>query len=222
MSTHHTLLAVTNLYEFSGPEFKKIIEEEKIKRKEYVKRKRKELKGLENKTLSDPKDFFALRDDKEDESYFDFYEYHKALPQYCLNNKGRAVEFDGQFDLDDEAIYAENIQYHFFDLSTLDPLLGEEISNTGIEDILENDDLRPIFEHFSKLSYRNLKNRSYPVAQYIIVAISYWSDYYGEWDSSMGVAGYLDSNLKSDYGLLERREKAEQEYWQKVADEMAY
>lgn len=222
MSTHHTLLAVTNLYELSGSEFKKVIDEERIKRKEYVARKRKELRALENKNLPDPKDFFDLREDKDDDFYFDFYGYHNQLPQYCLNEKGICVEFDGQFDLDDEKIYHEDLKYHFFDLSTCDPLLSEEISNIGICDIIENDDLRPIFQHFAKLSYRHLKNRSYPSAQYIVVNISYWSDYFGEWDSSMGVAGYLDNNLKSNFEIIERREKAEQDYWQNVLDDMEH
>ena len=119
------------------------------------------------------------------------------LPQYCITDKGKIqrAEYYHQF------AYEGDEKYILFNALPCDDILSEEISNTGIEDLL-NFDLTPFIEEFRKRGmikeYENFR-RSLGTSSYLVVNLNYYScGSYGEpndWDMDVYLDGILDYNL---------------------------
>jgi hypothetical protein len=122
----------------------------------------------------------------------DFFEYH--MPKYCLIKNGTIG------NASDYLYWVESGEekYILFNMDTGDRLLAEEISNAGLESLLENFDVRPIFENLGK-SYYEEYNRTIPSAEYIIIELAYTTHRgydYTEYDMYSAPVGYMDRELK--------------------------
>jgi hypothetical protein len=99
-------------------------------------------------------------------------------------------------------------EYLFFDLSTTDGLLNEEISNSGIEDLFEGVNWKNILSVFEPESFDRLNKGYFPKAKYLIAELKYemskdW-EYGWECDGVYGdIIGYLDEDLDKHYFVKE-------------------
>lgn len=131
-----------------------------------------------------------LREQYKHDRYLD-----SILPKWTFNsntNDGRIIESPGflQFieDGTDKII--------LFNASTVDRLLEEEISNSGLDNMLEETDLRPYLENFKKHSYDDFC-RCLPSAEYLIIGLEYTNGgYFNEYevDLHVSVEGALVGN----------------------------
>jgi hypothetical protein len=118
---------------------------------------------------------------------------HKILPQYTFNEKfGNMLNADGYLQF----VYEGDEKFLLFDLETNDELLGEEISNGGLDNLLKGIDIRPYLEKMMIKKYDDFK-RSLTSAQYLIIELEYFGGgYYNEddFDLNVSVVGALTGN----------------------------
>ncbi len=139
---------------------------------------------------------------------------HSGVPQWSLNSDYGNVlegEYFQQFttpECADEGMYDnDDRKFVMFDMLHASPILHEEISNSGIEQILEDVDVRPLFDAMPKQSYEDMLKRI-PVCTYVVVDVTYES--YGrdmEYDTYFDVIGFLDGNMAIRETKLPQREK---------------
>lgn len=132
---------------------------------------------------------------------------YKYMPRYCLSNAGHIRYTDHWLQFTDQG----KETYWLFDVLYCDPLLAEEISNIGLEDMFPNVDWFPLFSYFKTTlgdvlpSLENLREfmerdydkfqRSIPDAHHIIIDLNYTG--HGEdTDVEFDVAGYLDKTMQ--------------------------
>jgi len=130
-----------------------------------------------------------LRKKYDNKNYFD----SEILPMFCLNEKGhiRRTEYHLKY------IYEGDDKYTLFEATTADRLLDEEISNTGLDDLIKNFDLTLIFASLHHYTYDDF-SRILPSSQYIVIELQYCSYFDGEttdYDMDVDVLGVIDSNL---------------------------
>lgn len=116
--------------------------------------------------------------------------YNDILPQYCLSEQGfiKNSEHLHWFSKNDKT------NYTLFNAQTADSLLGSEIQNIGLEDLLEEQDVRQIFSKIEGISYEDFFTRLRP-ANYLVIQIDYWG--YGEdFESAASAIGYMLNDLE--------------------------
>lgn len=121
--------------------------------------------------------------------------YNTILPEYCLHSENGSL----RTTIDHlQWIESGEEKYILFQAMTPDDLLQEEISNTGIEDLLKNIDLRPYFNLLKKLNKDGLLHRGLQGGQYLIIELLYiGGDMYDpDWDMDVNVEGVLTSILE--------------------------
>jgi len=126
------------------------------------------------------------------------------LPTYTINeNKGangRPVE--AYWYLQYAGIFEDNysLKYLFFDLSSLDSLLNEEISHDGIEELFKEFNFQKILSVFTPATEDDYIKFGFPTTHYIIVELTYETsyDHEGGYDCNLyvDITGYLDDNLE--------------------------
>lgn len=122
------------------------------------------------------------------------------LPTYTLRDNGSIAiaeyhhQFVGTFDSEKEE------KYLYFNLTTLDALLQEEINNVGFEDLFEKDlDFRKILSSFVPQIKTDASNFIFPHTDYLVIETTYTTsvDHEGGYDceTDVKVVGYLDNSL---------------------------
>lgn len=132
----------------------------------------------------------------------------KHLPVFTLNTNEKAnlqpiiAEYFHQFVgiMDDE----RNEKYTYFNLTTKDANLNEEISNSGIEDLFEDFDFEKVLSVFEPHSGNDIKNFIFPHSNYLVIELTYISsyDYHNggyDYDFEIDIIGYLNNNLEIQY-----------------------
>lgn len=117
------------------------------------------------------------------------------LPKYTFNKEyGNIVDADGYLQFIDEG----DERFILFNLETLDPLLKEEISNSGLDSLLKESNIRSYIE---KMNIKNAEQfqRSLTSLEYLIIEIEYTGggSYFGyadDFDVHVGVVGALVGN----------------------------
>lgn len=127
------------------------------------------------------------------------------LPTYTINTNeganGRPVEaywylqFVGIFNDNNN-----NSKYLFFDLSSLDGLLNEEINQDGIENLFKEFDFKKILSVFTPATEDDYIKFGFLTTHYLIVELTYETsyDHEGGYDCEMyvDITGYLDNNME--------------------------
>jgi len=123
---------------------------------------------------------------------------YKHLPEYCLDilyGTIKRTEFYHQFTSPE--IYNKDIgeeKNWCFDAINICSVLQEEIDGDGLDGVLSNIDLRPVFEKLKYVpSHKYMRN--IPIAQYLVIDINYYGsdDDYG---CDIKLVGYLNSELE--------------------------
>jgi hypothetical protein len=120
-----------------------------------------------------------------------------SLPTWCLNIKTGTLQYTESYL---QFVNSGDEEYILFDVIYSDSLISEEISNMGLDDLIEKYDYRKIFSNFK---IRAFKDAWKHINSYIRVVYSlhyYGSyDYYSggtEWDVDIDIIGYFDEELK--------------------------
>jgi hypothetical protein len=116
-------------------------------------------------------DIGKLRKQYKHDRYLD-----KILPKYTYNtntNCGTLIDSPGflQFIEDGDE------KFVLFDVSTVDPLLKEEMSMGGLDGLLDDIDLRPWIDKFTKRTYDDFQ-RCFDSAEYLIIGLEYFGGGY--------------------------------------------
>lgn len=134
------------------------------------------------------------------------FEVFDMLPTYTINlnenafNRPILAENYHQFiglEGDDD----KKVKHLYFNVTTIDRQLKEEISNASVEDLFIDFDFKEILSKFTPLNDDDLKNYVFPPINYLVIEITYITiqDYIsGGWESEMelDIIGYLDNNLQ--------------------------
>ncbi len=115
----------------------------------------------------------------------------KLLPQFVLDHHGLIKE--AKYWL--QYVHDGDEQFILFDNVYADSYLSEEISNTGLDDILKKHNMLPLF---TKLEYVDFDSRSLPVTSRLVLEVTYSSYSNGEsteYDSEVELSGYMDAEL---------------------------
>jgi hypothetical protein len=125
------------------------------------------------------------------------------LPVFCLDEDGHVrITYHWL-----EFIEDGNIVYRLFDALTADRLLDNEISEAGLDSLLEGVDLNQMYESLTVYGYDDF-NRVLPNADYIAIELIYHTDK-EESDSELEtkVLGFLNKSLDfSEYKIQEDEE----------------
>jgi hypothetical protein len=118
--------------------------------------------------------------------------FQDSLPEYCLDDKGqiRSTVDYLQWVEDGEE------KFLLFSAWTADKLLEHEMSNVGLESLVENIDFRPLLGDFTKYTEKDLF-RLCAAAEYLIVNLCYtrYDDlYHGGYEVEMIVE--IEGKLK--------------------------
>jgi len=129
------------------------------------------------------------------------------LPKWTLNEKYDTI-IDADYFLQFVGQYKDdfpNKYYYFFDLEAIDPLLMEEIDNSGYDNLLNktkyNDIKRPewikILKTFNWDNYNDFGKHVISDNNYIIVDLEFVcsGDWYQECDMYISITEYLDKNF---------------------------
>lgn len=132
---------------------------------------------------------------------------YKYMPRYCLSDAGHIGYTDHWLQFVE---FGDDL-YWLFDVLYCDPLLAEEINQTGLEEMFPNVNWYPLFTYFKTTladvlpSLENLRDllesdydkfqRSIPTAHHIVIDLNYTG--HGEdTDLEIDVAGYLDATMQ--------------------------
>ena len=126
------------------------------------------------------------------------------LPEYCLRKEGKLIDRSDYYHQ-----FAHNFNeneknarpsFILFDIYSSTPLLAEEISNIGFDDLIDylSDEDKEKFKNFLLTSRQILHEQSMKYIRFtnhIVIDVEYiGSD--GDYDVNYSVVGYLDNNMK--------------------------
>lgn len=132
--------------------------------------------------------------------------YEKHLPEYCFRKDNNTIN-ESKYYL--QYVYDGNEKYIVFDINTADKLLEQEINESGFhgkyglllydqnDSYNENAFYDIVTNHFEIYPFEKY-NRSYPVAQYIVVELEYYGgtyEYPYDLDLNFTIIGHLNDNL---------------------------
>ena len=115
----------------------------------------------------------------------------KQLPEFSINKDYGNILYTENYHQFTGMIPDENDVFYMFNLINNGDLLSEEISNCGLEDLIENYDWRPLF---NKIPTNSFKKLCVPFNVHIIIELNYIGDY-EDVETEIKVLGYLDNNL---------------------------
>lgn len=121
--------------------------------------------------------------------------YDSILPEYCLHTENGTLRTTADYL---QWIVSGEEKYLLFEAHTLDDILHEEISNSGLETVLDGIDLRPYFKSLYKLNKRDLIYNQLQSGQSLIVNIVYSGGNFfdDDFDCEIYVDGVLTNNLE--------------------------
>ena len=116
--------------------------------------------------------------------------YSSDLPEYCLHTETGEIRTTVDY-----LQWTESGEENFllFDAGTTDSLLNEEISNIGLEDLLQGFDLRPYLNLMTKIKYDEFIRRGFRESEYLIISLYYIrGDMYNpDWELDVNLDGVL-------------------------------
>lgn len=119
--------------------------------------------------------------------------FYNVLPTYTINDKGfirYSEEYLQWVDSEDNSSLLFNVDY-------ADPMLENSIANSGLQDLLEKVDVRPVFNHFKHHTYEEF-GKIIPVTNHVVMEIEYVVDRgweYTEYEEWVHLKGHLDVNM---------------------------
>jgi hypothetical protein len=135
---------------------------------------------------------------KNPEEAFDY------LPEFTLGNDNKLVRAEEyhQF-IGFETVEMPEV-FLYFDLRTLDRLLQNEIDNSGLVDLFNDQKFIKYLMPFTPEKQENISNFVFPQVNYLIVELIYettYDHYSGGCDCEMTaeVIGFLNSNFSSQF-----------------------
>lgn len=129
------------------------------------------------------------------------------LPEYTINKNKTANkqpiearyyhQFTGTLKPSDD-FYEKHL---YFNLNTQDAVLQEEISNSGLEDLFENQDFEKLLSKFTPEPQENITGFVFPKTHYLVVELTYITgyDHFGggyDCEIEIDIVGYLDYALQ--------------------------
>lgn len=119
--------------------------------------------------------------------------FYNTLPTYTINDRGfirYSEEYLQWVDSENESAILFNVEY-------ADPMLQHSISNSGLHDLLEKVDVRPVFNHFTPHTYEEF-GKVIPVTNHVVMEVEYVVDRgweYTEYEEWVHLKGHLDKNM---------------------------
>jgi hypothetical protein len=118
------------------------------------------------------------------------------LPEFCVDENGKVRRSESYLQWTDTG----EEKYTLFNATTSDKLLGEELSNSGLEDLVKEFDFNYILLTFTK---HKLKNRflQIPPSEYLVIDLQYvggGSFYNDDVDLLVNVIGKLNLSKIED------------------------
>jgi len=136
--------------------------------------------------------------------------FFKQMPKWTLNknkndknNKPLNTIIESNYYLQYVGIFPpkkenNDIKYWLFNFNEFDTLLNIEISEIGIERLVDNIDFEKILLVFKPITRNEFASRIIPNTNYLVFEITYNNYYSDGWetDVSYDIIGYLDENMQ--------------------------
>jgi len=138
------------------------------------------------------KDFFEMREPVKNYPSRHFF---NSIAEWCVRDDNGFADYTENYHqftgtLDDNSPK----QYFLFDITPIDLMLQEEISNCGFEGLFEGYNWGPLFEEIS-FNEPPLKSLRIPHNVHIVVDL-YYEGGDGDYDLIVEVLGFLDGNME--------------------------
>lgn len=146
-------------------------------------------------------EIYELRQEHKRHPFSKLYPYTINLRDYNDNANNNIIQAEYYLQFIGFIKEENPVDYILFDLDTHDNLLGEEISNLGVEDLFKNIDFKKILSNFKIEKYID-KWKTLRAPIYLIVEMKYIGGYDyntggdSEFELEINIIGYLNSNLE--------------------------
>jgi hypothetical protein len=125
------------------------------------------------------------------------------LPMFCLDEEGNVRITYHHLEFIEDG----NIVYHLFDAITADRLLENEISEAGLDSLLEGINLEQMFKSVTVYGFDDF-NRILPSADYLALELVYHSDNDDDTELEVKVLGFLNKSLEfTEYKKIEEEDE---------------